>query len=95
MHEVNEGGIQSWQGAIPNPAEIVSWPEIPRTLESPDKKETTARSGSRQEPEEHPQADVRRPWCQPEARPISKFTILSLGPTPGALENFTFSNKSI
>jgi hypothetical protein len=42
-----------------------------------------------------PQADVRRPWCKPEATSISKFSILALGPTPGALENMTFSNKSL
>ena len=64
-------------------------------MESPEKKETTGLSGYHPSAEDHSQSDPRRPWCKPEAKPISKFTILALGPTPGALENFTFSNKSI
>lgn len=40
-------------------------------------------------------ANRRRPWRKPEAKPISRFSILSLGPTPGSLENFTFSYKSL
>lgn len=60
------------------------------TVEEPGKKEP-----SRMEEPHPPQADVRRPWCKPEATSISKFSILALGPTPGALENMTFSNKSL
>jgi hypothetical protein len=64
-------------------------------VENPDKKETTGSPGSAPSALERPQSVVRKPWRRPEARLISKFTILALGPTPGALENFTFSNKSI
>lgn len=64
-------------------------------VENPDKKESTGLPGSRPSAADRPQTDVRKPWRKPEAHPISKFAILALGPTPGALENFTFSNKSI
>ncbi|NDC76926.1 MAG: hypothetical protein EBZ67_03480 [Chitinophagia bacterium] len=64
-------------------------------MENPDKKETTGSSGSHPSAADRPQSVVRKPWRKPEAKLISKFTILALGPTPGALENFTFSNKSI
>lgn len=33
-------------------------------------------------------------WQTPTVTEISRFEILSLGPTPGTEENFTFSNKS-
>jgi hypothetical protein len=64
-------------------------------VENPDKKETIGDAVSRPSADQHPPSDMRKPWRKPEANAISKFTILSLGPTPGALENFTFSNKSI
>lgn len=66
-----------------------------KAVKIPDKKETTGIPGSDPSAEDSPRTDVRRPWCKPEATAVSKFTILALGPTPGALENFTFSNKSI
>jgi hypothetical protein len=33
-------------------------------------------------------------WQTPEVTEISRFDILSLGPTPGTTENSTFSGKS-
>lgn len=33
-------------------------------------------------------------WQTPTVTEISRFEILSLGPTPGTEENFTFSDKS-
>ena len=33
-------------------------------------------------------------WQTPTVTEISRFDILSLGPTPGTEENFTFSDKS-
>ena len=33
-------------------------------------------------------------WQTPVVTEISRFDILSLGPTPGTTENFTFSDKS-
>ena len=40
-------------------------------------------------------ASVRKEWVTPKAVPISRFSILDLGPTPGTVENSTYSNKSL
>ncbi|MBM3441502.1 MAG: hypothetical protein FJX89_02255 [Bacteroidetes bacterium] len=42
-----------------------------------------------------PTSEGRKPWQKPLAKRISKNSILDLGPTPGTLENMTFSYKSI
>jgi hypothetical protein len=41
-----------------------------------------------------PAPQPREVWQTPVVTEISRFDILSLGPTPGTDENFTFSNKS-
>jgi|GEM_PF-2280381 len=64
-------------------------------VEHPHTKETGAAAPTEPEKAAPAPAEGRRPWRKPEAKPISRFSILSLGPTPGSLENFTFSYKSL
>jgi hypothetical protein len=41
-----------------------------------------------------PAQKMREEWQTPAVTEISRFDIMSLGPTPGTDENSTFSNKS-